>query len=79
MNSQTNTNDGGGFGLAEGQLATAGAIGTWTADLAYASAKNYFSIALLPVPAGGGGGIIYLTDDRGLFRGMFQGINRGMN
>ena len=48
---QTNSGGGGGFELVEGGLATAGAIGTWTATLATASPKAYISFALKP-PAG---------------------------
>ena len=44
----TNTTGGGGFGLAEGYKAFAGAVGTWSATLANASPKAYISFALKP-------------------------------
>src|SRR3990167_3935571 len=40
---------GGGFQIAEGTLATAGAIGTWTTTLANNSAKAYLTLALAPL------------------------------
>ena len=39
---------GGGFQVVEGTLATAGAIGTWTATLGTASPKAYLTLALQP-------------------------------
>lgn len=48
LNYNTNSGAGGGFGLAEGGLATAGAVGTWAETLAHASAKAYIAFALKP-------------------------------
>jgi predicted ribosomally synthesized peptide with SipW-like signal peptide len=48
MDYLTSSGGGGGFGLAEGRLATAGGIGTWTATYAVASTKAYIAFALKP-------------------------------
>jgi len=41
-----NTNNGGGFGMAEGTLINPGSVGTWTATLANAAVKTYISFVL---------------------------------
>lgn len=45
INYGTNSGGGGGFGLAEGTLASAGAVGTWAETLANASSKAYICFA----------------------------------
>ena len=54
MDYQTAVAAGGGFQCVEGQLVTAGAIGTWTATLAANSRKSYITFALKGLLAGGG-------------------------
>lgn len=44
----TSTNTGGGFGVTEGVLASAGAVGTWTSTYASSSRKAYASFAIRP-------------------------------
>jgi len=44
--SATNLGGGGGFGFASGDLATAGAVGTWSATLATASEQAYIAFGL---------------------------------
>lgn len=52
----TITGVGGGMTIVTGTKATAGAVGTWTATLATASAQAFVTFALRPATAGGGGG-----------------------
>jgi hypothetical protein len=47
-NYETSSGGGGGFGVAHGTLATAGAIGTWTETLAQNTPKAYLAFALIP-------------------------------
>lgn len=44
----TNSGNGGGFGVTEGALATAGAVGTFACTYGAASAKSYVSFAIKP-------------------------------
>ena len=48
LNYQTNSNGGGGFGVAEGVKAAAGTCGTWASTLAQASPKAYVCFVLKP-------------------------------
>jgi hypothetical protein len=50
LNNQTSNGGGGGFGLAEGTLSTAGAVGTWSETLDSASSKAYICFAFKSVP-----------------------------
>lgn len=46
----TSNGAGGGFGVTEGTLATAGAVGTWACTYATASAKAYIAFSIRPGP-----------------------------
>jgi hypothetical protein len=50
-NHNTTTGGGGGFGMTEGALATAGAVGTFACTYVTSSTKAYISFAIKPDPA----------------------------
>ena len=71
MNYSTNYGMGGGFGLAEGALATAGPVGTWSTTLAHASAQSYVAFALRPTVS------YLLTAASGDFSSAGAGVQSG--
>ena len=49
-NDNTDSGGGGGYGVTEGELASAGAVGTFACTYAWASNKAYLSFAIRPSP-----------------------------